>query len=69
MANTICNKIPVKASAAKPLVKPLPGDKTLGIEPEIRFYVIEDGDDTEKGEEEKILVIHNSILAASKPRK
>ena len=29
MANTIRKEISVKSSAAKPLVKPMPGDKTL----------------------------------------
>ena len=56
----------VKASACKPLVKPPPRDKTLGIEPEIRFYALEDCDDTEEVEESEILVIHNSSLAAYK---
>ena len=50
MENTIGKKISVKASADKPSVKPLPGDKTLGLEPEIRFYKLEDGDDTAEGE-------------------
>ena len=31
--------------------KPLPKDKSLGIEPAISFYEIEDGDTTEEGEE------------------
>ena len=44
MVKTISKKISVKASAAKPSGKPLPGNKTLGIEPDIRFYDIEDGD-------------------------
>ena len=47
MANTISKKISVKASADKPSGKPSPGDKTLGIEPDIRVYTIEDGDETE----------------------
>ena len=41
MAKTISRKSSVKASAAKPPGKPLPGDKTLVIEPEIRFYELE----------------------------
>ena len=49
MAKTISKKISVKASAAKPLGKPPPRDKTLGLEPAICFYAIEDGDDTEEG--------------------
>ena len=46
MEKTISKKISVEDSASKPLVKPTPGDKTLGLEIEIRFYAIEDGDDT-----------------------
>ena len=41
MAKIIGRKSSVKASAAKPPGKPLPGDKTLVIEPEIRFYELE----------------------------
>ena len=37
----------IKASTDKPNSKPPPGDKTLGIEPVVRFYEIEDGDNTE----------------------
>ena len=50
MAKTTSNKSSVKASESKTSVKPLPGDKTLGLEPEIRFYKLEDGDDTAEGE-------------------
>ena len=46
--------------------KPPTGDKTLGIEPAICFYSIEDGDETEEGEEVEILVVYDSSLAASK---
>ena len=49
MAKTISKKISVKASAAKYLGKPLPGDKILGLETATHFYVIEDGDETEEG--------------------
>ena len=50
----------------KPLVgKPLPRDKTLGIEPGIRFYGLEDGDKNKEEEEAEILVIHYSSLAAT----
>ena len=66
MAKTISSKSSVKASAAKPLGNPPPGDKTLGIEPATRFYKIEDGDKTEEGEEAEIFIIHNSSLAVSK---
>ena len=37
--------------------KPLPGDKTLGLEPAICFYVLEDGDETEEIYEAEILII------------
>ena len=47
--NTI-NLKEVKASTAKTNDKTPPGDKTLGIEPRICFYRIEDGDKTEEGE-------------------
>ena len=49
----------VKATAAKPLVKPPPRDETLGLESEILFYELKDGDVTEEGEEAEILVIHD----------
>ena len=48
MVKPISNKNSVKDSTAKPLGKPLPGDKTCGLEPAIHFYEIEDGDETEK---------------------
>ena len=57
MARTISKKISIKALSSKPLGKPPPGDKNFGIEPAIQFYAIEDGDDTEKGEESEILVV------------
>ena len=66
MAKTISKKRSVKASASKPSGKNPTGDKTFGIDPAIRFYAIEDGDDTEQVEEAEILVVYNSILAASK---
>ena len=51
MAKTISKKRYVKASSAKTSGKPVPVDKTFGVEPDIRFYAIEDGDETEEGEE------------------
>ena len=66
MAKYISNKISVKASSSKPLGNPPPGDKSLGFEPAIRFYDIEDGDENEKGEAAEILVVCDSSLAASK---
>ena len=46
--NPNSNKSSVKASISKPLGQPPPRDKICGIEPFIRFYEIEDGDETEK---------------------
>ena len=66
MANTISKKIYIKASASKPLGKPPPGYKTLGLETAICFYDIEDDDDTEGVEEAEILVVYDSISVASK---
>ena len=37
---------PVKASTAKPNGKTTTRDKTLGFDPDISFYEIEDGDKT-----------------------
>ena len=48
MAKSISKKSSVKASAAKPLGKPPYGDKSCGIDLDIRFYDIEDIDETEK---------------------
>ena len=47
MEKTISKKISVEASAENPTAR----DKTLGLEPAIWFYSIEDGDDTEEVEE------------------
>ena len=66
MATTISKKSSFKASAANPLGKLSTGDKTLGIDPQIRFYAIEDSDDTEEVEEAEILVVYDSCLVASK---
>ena len=51
MVKTISKKISVKASAAKPFGKPLPGDKTSELDPDIRFYAIEYGYETEEVEQ------------------
>ena len=40
----------VNDSTAKHSDKPMPRDKTLGLETLILFYEIEDGDKTEEGE-------------------
>ena len=66
MAKPISKKSYVKASAAKPYIKPPPGDKTCGLEPAIHFYEIEDGDETEKGEDTETLFVYDLSLAASK---
>ena len=66
MAKSVSKKISSKASAAKPSGKPPPGDKSFGLDPDIRFYDIEDKDETEKEEESEILVVYESSLAASK---
>ena len=66
MAKTISKKISGKASVAKPSEKPPSGDKTLGIDPEICLYTLEDGDETSEGEESGILVVYNSNLGVSK---
>ena len=50
MENIIRRKIPLKGSEAKPLVKPRPGDKTMVLESEISFYIIEEGDAIAEGE-------------------
>ena len=50
MAKTVSLK-PTKASTANPNVKTTLGDKTLDIDPAIRFYEIEDRDNTEEREE------------------
>ena len=46
--------------------KPPHGDKTLGLEPEICFYTLEDVDDTAEIEEAGIIVVHDSSLTVSK---
>ena len=66
MAKTISKKISVKASAENPLGKPTPWVKNLGIDPDIRCYTIEDGDETAEGEEVEIFFFHDSNLAVFK---
>ena len=56
MAKTVSLK-PLEDSADKPNSKPLPGDKSIGIDPDTLFYEIEDSDNTEEVEESEILVI------------
>ena len=62
MAKTISKKISVKDSAANSLGKPPTRDKTLGVEPEILFYELEDVDETTEGEEVEIIFVHDSNL-------
>ena len=50
----------------RPLGKPLPGDKNFGLELEIRFYKLEDSDETAEGEEAEILVVYDYIFTAIK---
>ena len=57
MSKTINKKISVKTSEDKPSGKPLPGNKTLVIEPVVRFHAIKDSENTEEGEEVEILFI------------
>ena len=59
MAKTTSKKISAKASVSKPLVKPPPVDKTLGLGPVIRLYTIEESDDTAPGEEVETIFAHN----------
>ena len=47
ISKTTGKKILAKDWASNPLVKPPPGDKTLGIDLAICFYELEDVDDTE----------------------
>ena len=60
---TTSNKNSVKASVAKPLCKPIPRDKTLGLDLVIWEYMLEDGDDNAEVEEAETLFIHDSSLA------
>ena len=47
MEKTISKRNSVKASETKPSGKPPSGYKSLELEPEIRFYQLEDVDNTE----------------------
>ena len=58
VAKTISKKSSVKASAYKPLGKPPPGYKTLGIDPSIRLHDVKYVYDTEEVEDEKIPVVY-----------
>ena len=65
MAKNTNKKSSVNASTAMPSGKTQLTDKTLGLEPTTRFYILEDGDDTTEGDESEIFVVHNSILTVS----
>ena len=49
MVKTVGKRNIAKASTAKPSGKPPPGGKSLGLDPAIRLYLIENGDNTEEG--------------------
>ena len=51
MTESISKRNEAKASMEKLLGKPTPRDTSLGIELAIHFYSLEDGDQTEEGEE------------------
>ena len=51
MARPIRKINKVKVSTSKPLGKPNSGDKTLGLDPFIRFYELEGSNRTNEGEE------------------
>ena len=53
MERSISKRKSVKASTAKPSVKPLSADKALYIDPAFHFYLIEDDDKTKEVEEEE----------------
>ena len=66
MEKTTSKKRSAKDSEANPSGKPLPGDRTHGIDLEICFYSIQDGYDTQELQEAQILVVYGSSLAVSK---
>ena len=48
MERSIRKRNSVTASTSKPFGKPLPMDKTIGLETSIRLYEIEEGDKNEE---------------------
>ena len=66
MGKTTSKKSSVKALADKPSGKPPPRNKTLGLEMAIRFFTLEDSDETEEWEEAEIVVFHDSSFTLSK---
>ena len=66
MERSISNRNTANSSTAKPLGKNPPGDKSLGIDTAIYFYEIEEYSNTEEGEEEEILIIHDKSLPRTK---
>ena len=65
-ARTISKRNSEKASTSKPSGNPPPGDKSLEIEPDIRFYKIEYDDKAEEGEDTEILTIQDKSLVTTK---
>ena len=59
MERSIIKRNSAKASTAKRLDTPLHEDKSFGLDPDTRLYLIEDGDNTEEGEDAEILIIHD----------
>ena len=68
MARSISKRNILKVSIAKPSFKPLPEDKSLGLDSSIRLYELEDGDKTEEGEDAEILIVQDKSLAATKQK-
>ena len=66
MAKTISKNIYVKDSEVNPSSNTPLRDKTFGFDPYIRFYALEDVDETEKGEEAEIFVVYDSRFTASR---
>ena len=66
MERFISKRNTVKASTAKPLGKPPPGYKSLGLDTDIWFYELKYGDNTEEGEDEEIFIVQDKSLAETK---
>ena len=62
MARTISMKMKTATSNGSPP----PKDKTLVFEPDIRFYEIEDGDNTDSEEESEILIMRDKSLTVTR---
>ena len=66
IARSSSNRNSAKASTAKPLVKPPPGNKYIVLEPAIRVYEIYDSDNTKKVKYAEILGIQDKRLVTTK---